>query len=113
MTRPAIGQRVRSSGSEPPAERCEPSHRWTMIRLSQVVSRTGLGRSTIYAQVGAGVFPPNIPLGARAVGWLESEVDAVIAARAAGAAEHEVRELVTSLVTARHRIPGELPRRLR
>ena len=52
-----------------------------IIRLATVLDRTGLGRSTIYnlmAEPGA-TFPKPIALGARAVGWLESEVDDWIA----------------------------------
>ena len=61
-----------------------------VLRLPQVKAKTGLGRSTIYAQEEAGVFPPSFCLGPRAVGWIESEVDAVLAtARAAGATVHE------------------------
>ena len=45
------------------------------LRLKQVTARTGLPRSTIYMRVSEGSFPKAIPLGARAVGWLESDVD--------------------------------------
>ena len=38
----------------------------------------GLARSTIYVRVADGSFPQPIRLGARAVGWIESEVDAWI-----------------------------------
>jgi len=44
------------------------------IRLPEVIARTGLKRSSIYAAVQAGTFPTQIPLGERAVGWDESEV---------------------------------------
>lgn len=46
----------------------------TVLRLPQVRARTGLSRSTIYAKVGNKEFPAPIPLSARAVGWLDSEV---------------------------------------
>lgn len=45
------------------------------LRLPQVKVRTGLSRSSLYAKISRGEFPPPINLGARAVGWLESEVD--------------------------------------
>ena len=51
------------------------------IRLPEVITRTGLKRSSIYAAVLAGTFPAQIPLGERAVGWDESEVSAWIEAR--------------------------------
>lgn len=47
----------------------------TILRRKQVEARTGLGRSTIYQRVAEGTFPKSICLGARAVGWIESEID--------------------------------------
>ena len=49
-----------------------------VLRLPRVQARTGLARSTIYVRVADGSFPQPIRLGARAVGWIESEVDAWI-----------------------------------
>jgi prophage regulatory protein len=48
----------------------------TIIRRKQVEARTGLARSTIYERVKSGSFPAPVSLGAKAVGWVESEVDA-------------------------------------
>ncbi len=47
----------------------------TILRLTAVKNRTGLARSTIYFKVSQGTFPKPISLGARAVGWLDSEID--------------------------------------
>ena len=44
------------------------------IRLNDVISITGLGKSSIYNMIKEGNFPKNILLGARAVAWVESEV---------------------------------------
>ena len=49
-----------------------------VLRLPQVQARTGLSRSTIYMRVAQGSFPKPVRLGARAIGWIESEVDAWI-----------------------------------
>lgn len=46
-----------------------------ILRLPIVMARTGLSRSTIYLRISQGEFPKSINLGARAVGWLESEID--------------------------------------
>ena len=46
-----------------------------ILRLPAVRARTGLSRSTIYMYVKEGVFPEPVSLGARAVGWLNSEID--------------------------------------
>lgn len=45
------------------------------LRLQDVMSLTGLGRSTIYKFMDEDIFPKTIPLGGRAVGWLESEIE--------------------------------------
>ncbi len=53
-----------------------------ILRRKQVESRTGLSRSTIYARIAEGSFPRSIDLGGgRAVGWVESEIDAWLQAR--------------------------------
>jgi prophage regulatory protein len=53
----------------------------TILRLPQVKFRVGLSRSSIYLAVSQGKFPRPVSLGARAVGWLESEVDAWLSQR--------------------------------
>ncbi len=58
---------------------CDPNER--ALRLRQVSQLTGLGRSMIYQMQAEGRFPQRIKLGDRAVGWLESEVRAWLAAR--------------------------------
>ena len=54
-----------------------------IIRFHQVQARTGLSRSTIYRRLAGGSFPRPLSLGARAVGWIESEVDEWIRQRIA------------------------------
>lgn len=46
-----------------------------ILRLPEVKTRTGLARSTIYLRVKQGDFPRPVPLGGRAVGWVESEIE--------------------------------------
>ena len=53
-----------------------------ILRLEEVKKTTGLSRSSIYSFIKAGKFPSTIPLGARAVGWLESEINDWVAQRA-------------------------------
>lgn len=50
-----------------------------ILRLPTVLDRTGLSRSTVYQRVAEGNFPKSVSLGARAVGWIEAEVDDWIA----------------------------------
>jgi prophage regulatory protein len=57
-----------------------------ILRRRQVQERVGLSRSTIYAKLNSkqpdnydATFPKPVSLGAKAVGWIESEIDAWIA----------------------------------
>jgi prophage regulatory protein len=43
-----------------------------ILRLPEVEQRTGRKRSAIYADPD---FPAPVPIGPRAVGWLETEID--------------------------------------
>jgi prophage regulatory protein len=66
------------------------------LRISEVMSRTGLSRPTIYRRCKAGIFPRPIPLGNdHIVGWLESSIEewqqARIDAAAAVGSEHATR----------------------
>ena len=53
----------------------EMSKQVRFLRLPEVLARTGLSRSTIYVRLEQGRFPRPVSLGARAVGWIEAEVD--------------------------------------
>lgn len=46
----------------------------SIIKLSEVIARTGLSRSSIYRRINEGSFPRPISLGGKAVGWIEAEV---------------------------------------
>jgi prophage regulatory protein len=54
-----------------------------IIRLPQVIQKTGLSRSSIYASIAEGKFPAQIKLTKRSSGWLESEIDQWISDRVA------------------------------
>ena len=62
----------------------------TILRRKQVEARTGLSRSTIYAKLRRNpkrpsdydpTFPHPVSVGAKAVGWIESEIDAWLTAQ--------------------------------
>ena len=55
----------------------------TILRLPTVRARTGLSRSSIYLRMSKSEFPRSIPLGGRAVGWLEHEIYDWLEARTA------------------------------
>lgn len=50
-----------------------------ILRLPEVMKRTGLSRSSIYKRIQAHTFPKQKSLGGRCTGWLESEVRVWIA----------------------------------
>jgi prophage regulatory protein len=54
---------------------------YKFLRLRAVQDWTGLSRSTIYAMMQNGNFPKNYLIGARAVGWLESDIQGFINSR--------------------------------
>jgi prophage regulatory protein len=52
-----------------------------IIRLPTVVERTGLPKSSIYSLLKSDLFPKQVRLGVRSVGWRESDVEAWISNR--------------------------------
>lgn len=73
----------------------------SLLRLPAVKAQSGASRSTIYLRIQQGLWPKPVKLGPRSVGWPESEVSALNAARIAGMLDGEIRALVTRLETAR------------
>lgn len=78
----------------------------TMLRLPALKLRLGLSRSSIYKHIESGTFPRPVKLGPRAVGWLDVEINTLLAARIAGRSEAEIRELVITLEAARRDAGG-------
>lgn len=83
----------------------------SIIRKSDVRARLGgVGNSQIARDVQAGVLTPAISIGKRAVGWPDTEIDAIVGARIAGLPAEKIRELVTHLVGERQRAAPIIPR---
>lgn len=76
----------------------------TILRLPNVQLETGYGRTTIYRKISEGLWPKQIPLGKRAIGWPVHEVAAMNAARISGKTDTEIRALVTWLEEQRSNI---------
>jgi prophage regulatory protein len=68
--KPDDGRQTSTATSAPAA--ATPHQR--ILRLPEVCALTGSGRSFIYQLQAEGRFPQRIKLGARAVGWVEEEV---------------------------------------
>ena len=54
-----------------------------IYRLPEVVAICGISRSTIYEMIRRDEFPRPVQLGARAVGWRRSDIEAWLASRPA------------------------------
>jgi prophage regulatory protein len=68
----------------------------SLLRLRDVLSRVPRSRSTIYAEVGRGIFPRPIKVGSGAY-WRNDEIDALIDAYSAGADENALAALCEQL----------------
>jgi prophage regulatory protein len=84
----------------------------TILRLTDVLRRTGLSRSTLYNRIANGKFPHQVSLGGRAMGWLNSEVEdwinELIALRPGSAnwnSERTLEEGIANPTSARSRRP--------
>jgi prophage regulatory protein len=65
------------------------------LRLTAVQRRVPFSRSNLYLMMSRGEFPQPILLGARAVAWLESEIDSWIEAKVIeGRAEAGIQPLI-------------------
>lgn len=61
-----------------------------IIRIKEVLARTGLSRTTVWRRERAGRFPPRRDLGGGLVGWVDAEVEEWLASRpVVGAVERQ------------------------
>ena len=63
-----------------------------LLRLRTVQDWTGLSRSTIYALQASGNFPQSISIGARAVAWSSSDIEAWINEQIAASKQSTLQE---------------------
>ena len=73
----------------------------TLLRLPDVITASGLSKTTIYARIEKGLWPRQVHLGPRLSVWPASEVAALTAAHIAGNSDEEIRQLVVRLFAAR------------
>jgi len=66
--------RFRTTINQQPLNKCMSILNHKLLRLPQVISVTGLSKSTIYARIAEGTFPKQVPLGPRLVVWVESDI---------------------------------------
>ena len=72
-----------------------------ILRKPELTTKIGLGLTQIDRQEASGLLPRRFQIAKRAVGWAEHEIDAVIAARANGRSEDDIRKLVKRLIADR------------
>ncbi|MGJ8693749.1 MAG: helix-turn-helix transcriptional regulator [Thalassotalea sp.] len=70
-------------------------------RLPEVLITLGFKKSTLYTRIKEGLMVPPISLGDRAVGYLEHEIQIVLAAICSGKSEEAIKQLVTTLIDKR------------
>lgn len=83
----------------------------TILRIDDVLHRTGLKRTMLYDLVRKERFPRQVSLGARAVGWYEEQVDEWIKDRTAAGNDDLCGELglvseTQPTVSVSSRLPG-------
>lgn len=83
-----------------------------IIRKPEIKLLTGLSTTSQFEQIRDGLLPKYINLGARSVGLFEHEVQALLAARAAGKSKDEIREIVKALIKQRQTCANDLLKHL-
>ncbi|WP_413493032.1 helix-turn-helix transcriptional regulator [Morganella psychrotolerans] len=62
----------------------------SLIRLPEVIRRTGYSKPWLYKLIDAGQFPKQVKIGSRSIAFVESEVDAWVANKIAESRSGEV-----------------------
>jgi prophage regulatory protein len=68
-----------------------------LLLKALVCAKIGKGNTGLYADISAGLCVKPVKAGPRASRWPSHEIDAIVAARMAGASDDQVRALVTRL----------------
>lgn len=74
---------------------------YKIIRFDEAAQMVGKGRSTLWHEIKERRFIPPLSLGSRSSGFIESEVQAMIAARAVGFNNEQISELIDKLLVER------------
>lgn len=86
-----------------------PKHiQLNIIRKAAVCERMSFSNSLLHVKIDNGLIPPSFSLGCRAVGFLDHEINEVIAAMASGKSNDEIKELVKVLVAQRQELMGDM-----
>ncbi|GJL76086.1 AlpA family transcriptional regulator [Nitrosomonas sp.] len=77
-----------------------------LIKNAEARSSLGVGNTTFYEQLNAGLITPAVKLGVHAVAWPKHEIQAIVAARIAGQSDDQIKQLVKQLVSDREKLPA-------
>jgi len=72
-----------------------------MVRLPELIKKTGLKRATIYKKIKQGLFPAPVKIGPKTSVWVESEVDRVLHSYISGADEEQIKQVVSEILRSR------------
>tara|TARA_B110000438_G_C15814928_1_gene651505 strand:+ start:183 stop:605 length:423 start_codon:yes stop_codon:yes gene_type:complete len=93
--------------SEPSTSQCELLpllSELKLIKKTEVLALVGFSKSTLHVRINNGLMPPSVPLGERAVAFVQHEIQVVLAAQVAGRSDEDIKQLVIDLVTLRQDI---------
>lgn len=76
-------------------------HTISFLRKADVTHRLKVCRNTLRSMISDGMFPPSVPIGPRAVGFIEYEVEQTLDAMISGSSTAEIKALVRALVLKR------------
>ncbi len=71
------------------------------VRLPELLEQLAVGKTTLYARIKQGTFPPPVKFGERVSAWLEHEVNTVVNAYMRSATKEDLQKLVAQLMIAR------------
>ncbi len=76
-------------------------NQFRLIHRAEVLKQCCFSNTTLHERIKAGLIPPPVSVGDRAVRWVQHEIDSVLAAMVAGKSKQEIRDLVTDLLNQR------------
>ena len=71
------------------------------VRLPELLEQLAVGKTTLYARIKQGTFPPPVKFGERVSAWPEHEVNTVVNAYMRSATQEDLQKLVAQLMIAR------------
>lgn len=72
-----------------------------IVRRAELLAYLQISRSNLYQKIEKGLWLKPVPLGARAVGWIASENEEVLAAMISGQSQESIKQLVQDLMEQR------------